>query len=460
MVIGRLSGFLSGEGANISPLFALLLIPLIGAMSLASETSSWLLVKRAMQNAADSAVLAAAANGVTAGCTSNCNTTWNAEALSVSANYGFANGANHTTVTAVNNATCPASTSSGNCYQVTITRTVPLYLIDVVGFTGNATIGGTNAEQIAATAMASAKSVPTTYCVLALSTGSGSYGVNGGNSINFNGCDVRSNGATTCNGANSSGGAGQIIYTTTNKKCTNGDGSAAIKASGPLADPYTGRASSVPANTCTPPTAKATYPQEPTLPATNLLVGTLTWPATKILCGDVKLTGDVNLTTASPGTTLVIENGQLDLNTHTLQTSSGSGLTIVFTGPSVSGLSPMQYPTGGGALNIAAPTSGAWSGVAIYQDLLYSNSNSTTIANAGSTPTWNITGLVYFPTSNLTFNGAVNKANNGVSCFSLVGLTVMASGTGDIFAGSQSQCAQAGLTPPSDGSAQRQVLVD
>jgi hypothetical protein len=67
---------------------------------------------------------------------------------------------------------------------------------------------------------------------------------------------------------------------------------------------------------------------------------------------------------------------------------------------------------------------------------------------------------VYFPTANLSFNGAVNKSNNGLSCFSLVGYTIMVSGGGDIFAGSQSQCTQAGLTPPNDGSSLRQVLVD
>jgi hypothetical protein len=48
--------------------------------------------------------------------------------------------------------------------------------------------------------------------------------------------------------------------------------------------------------------------------------------------------------------------------------------------------------TGNGTLDIAAPTSGAWSGIAVYQDpALTTNVN---ISYAGNNPTWNITGLI------------------------------------------------------------------
>jgi len=74
------------------------------------------------------------------------------------------------------------------------------------------------------------------------------------------------------------------------------------------------------------------------------LTGSLTWPATKFFCGDVQLTGNVNLTTASPGTVMVIENGRLDLNGFTLATQPGSALTIIFSGPTVASLSPSHSP--------------------------------------------------------------------------------------------------------------------
>jgi hypothetical protein len=77
------------------------------------------------------------------------------------------------------------------------------------------------------------------------------------------------------------------------------------------------------------------------------------------LCGDQQLIGDITIN----GGVLVIENGRLDTNGHTLK---GDPLTIVFSGSN--NASYQHVPAGGGSLNIAAPTSGAWSGVAIYQD--------------------------------------------------------------------------------------------
>ena len=53
---------------------------------------------------------------------------------------------------------------------------------------------------------------------------------------------------------------------------------------------------------------------------------------------------------------LVIENGQLDTNGYSITTSSGSGLTVVFSGTN-SG-SYTHAPTGGGTLDISSPTSG------------------------------------------------------------------------------------------------------
>ena len=47
---------------NISTLVALLIVPLVGVMGIATETGNWFLMQRSMQNAADSAVLAAATN--------------------------------------------------------------------------------------------------------------------------------------------------------------------------------------------------------------------------------------------------------------------------------------------------------------------------------------------------------------------------------------------------------------
>lgn len=59
--------------------------------------------------------------------------------------------------------------------------------------------------------------------------------------------------------------------------------------------------------------------------------------------------------------------------------------------------------TGGGTLDISAPTTGAWKGVAIYQDP--SLTSGIDVSAAGNSPTWDITGLVYLPHASVTSAG-------------------------------------------------------
>jgi hypothetical protein len=434
--IGR---FIRDRRGNMGPLIALMLVPLIGVIGVASETGSWFMVQRSMQNAADSAVLAAATNaGVN---------TYVTEARSVTASYGFTNGANNTTVAVVNNDNTVPAVCGGACYKVTITRNIPIFLTRIVGYNGSVALGGGRAQTISTLAVATPQVVPTSYCLLSLGPGDG-FHINGGNSVNLNGCNVRSNGDVTCNGNNSNGGANDIIYSGSNKKC-----SPSTHASTTLADPYTASAANIPANPC-----GGAYPQETgknnTVDAQHQLTGNVTWGALQTYCGDVKLTGNVNLTTASPGTVLVIYNGTLDLAGNTLLGLAGSGLTIIFSGTNVAGYS--HIPSGGGQLNFAAPTSGTWSGMALYQDPALTSG--VDMSAAGNSPTWNITGLIYLPNSNLQFSGTVNKAVNGFSCFALVDYTFQSNGTGTILE-DQSQCAQAGVTLPADGSIIRVALV-
>ena len=149
----------------------------------------------------------------------------------------------------------------------------------------------------------------------------------------------------------------------------------------------------------------------------------------------------------------MIENGQLDTNGHTIQTASGSAVTVVFSGTNTAGYT--HAPTGGGTLDLQAPSSGAWSGVALYQDPAITNG--VDISAAGNSPTWDITGLVYLPHSNVTFSGAVNKSSNGTSCFALVVGDITINGTGEILA--HGGCNAAGLAMPTGQVPGRGTLV-
>ena len=188
----------------------------------------------------------------------------------------------------------------------------------------------------------------------------------------------------------------------------------------------------------------------PALPGANQMERQLRLSGYDVACGDQQLTGNTTIN-APKNAVLVIENGQFDTNGFTLQSTAGSGLTVVFTGHPNS--SNYQYvPSGGGTLDIAAPTSGPWSGMAIYQDpSLTDKGGNLDLSAAGNSPTWNISGMVYLPNSNVTLSGAVSKASNGASCFGLVVGDLTINGTGYIFANDTQMLYPAGLALPTGG---------
>jgi Flp pilus assembly protein TadG len=413
---------------SVAVITALLLPLLVGFFALALEPAFWMQVQRGAQNAADSAVLAAAINGGAA---------YAAEAEAVAAQYGLVDGQNNVSIQVAENVSCPAAAGGGTtCYSVTITKTVPLLLASAVGYRGDTTLQGALAKSIVATAVSIQGTVDRPYCILALA-GSGAQGIrtNGAPNANLAGCNIMSNTTATCNGHNLGADVGDAHGS------NNGCGVQTNSNQPVVTDPYANLAANIPSNPC------SSYPQEPTgkkgapLPPTNTFSGAVAWTGAKIVCGDMQLTGDVTLNTAATGAVLVIENGQLDTNGHTIQTASGAAVTIVFSGDNGS---YTHAPTGGGTIDIAAPTSGAWSGVAIYQDP--GLTSGVDISATGNSPTWDITGLVYLPHSSVTFSGAVNKSSNGASCFDLVVDNLLINGTGSILA--HGQCGAAGLAMP------------
>ncbi len=64
-VVRRLAAFLADRRGNVAVLTALMLIPIVGALSLGGELGVWFFMNRSMQNAADSSAIAAATTGST-----------------------------------------------------------------------------------------------------------------------------------------------------------------------------------------------------------------------------------------------------------------------------------------------------------------------------------------------------------------------------------------------------------
>jgi hypothetical protein len=233
-----------------------------------------------------------------------------------------------------------------------------------------------------------------------------------------------------------------------------------------VTDPYSGLANNIPSVGSSGCGGK--YPQESkhgnsySVAASNQLSGTLSlMSGNNFMCGDQMLTADtvINTPLGSPAV-LIVENGQLDLNGHTLTTSSGSAVTLVFSGTNSGGYNHMPADNtngSGGKLDIAAPTSGPWSGVAIYQDPTLTSG--VDVSAAGNSPTWNISGLIYMPHASVTLKGAIDKANAGKSCVVMVADNFQISGTAGILKTDIGQCAQAGLKMPTASIPSRITLV-
>jgi hypothetical protein len=415
------------------------LVPIIGALSMGVEASNWWLTQRTMQNAADSAAIAAAMNGSANGTSGGaaCSTTddWCSEARAVSATYGFANGSSNVVVTATDNLACPSPLTATDCFKVVITKEVPVRLLNVVGFQGDTVIGGQHYVTVRASAMAyPAGGASPPFCIVALGTSAKQdLVVNGGPNSNLPNCAVGSNGAVTCNGHPIAGTIASYAANGDTNDCAANGNDQTEKA--PITDPYASQAADIPNNTCPSPTLASSYPQEAKLKKGqtanwNLISGTPGWDkSTQVMCGDVQLTGNVTL---DAGTILVIENGALDLNGHNFTLNGGS---VIFTGPTIAGLSPSHFPEGGGALTISAPTgtwsaaTNSWTGFALYQDPNLPPGSGVDITSAGNTPTYDITGLIYAPNSNVTISGVITSDG---ACVGFLAWTVDINGTGNV----------------------------
>jgi hypothetical protein len=332
----------------------------------------------------------------------------------------------------------------------------------VLGVTGDGNVNGTLQKKLSAVAVAKAATQPQDICLLALASSGVAQGIrtNGAPVANMNGCNVMSNTAAQCNGSNLGAGLGMAHGN------SNGCGVTPVSNVPVVTDPYIGLASNIPALSSSG--CGGNYPQETkvgnsySVAASNRLSGTLSLSGgNNFKCGDQMLTGDVVINTplGSPAV-LVIENGQLDLNGYSLTTSSGSAVTLVFSGDNSGSYShmPADNTNGpGGRLDLAAPTSGPWSGVAIYQDPRLTSG--LDVSAAGNSPTWNITGLVYMPHATVTLKGAIDKATAGKSCFVMVADNFQISGTAGILKTNIGQCSQAGLKMPTAEIPSRSMLV-
>lgn len=442
----------SDQRANVAVTMGILLAPFMGALGAGFEITHWYLISRGMQNAADAASLAAATNA---------GANYDIEAKAIAAQYGFADGTNNVSVVAAKNVTCPSGGS--NCYSVTITAYAPLLLSQIVGYKGDAVINGIAEKKLSGIAVAQPTVINVPLCLVGLGTAGTDITTNGAPKSDLKGCSIMSNSSARCNGSNLNADFGFAVGTDT------GCGVTQVSGVSPYVDTFKSMAQQPWFPKLSDSNCNNNFPQETvhgnTASGGTARTGTISLSSgNNFWCGDQRLTGDVVINTP-PGSpaVLVIENGQLDLNGHKFVTSSGSAVTLVFSGddsksPCPCAHAPIDSTNGNTAvLDIAAPTSGNWAGVAIYQDP--SLTSGLDVSAAGNTPTWNISGLVYMPNANVTMKGAVDKSNAGKSCFAIIANVLLISGNGGIANTDMGDCAGAGLTMPSKQVPGRSKLV-
>jgi uncharacterized membrane protein len=159
---------------------AIAMTMLCGVVGLGIDLGMWYRTTRLMQNAADSASIAAARDG-----TASYETTGQA----VAAQYGFVNGVGSVTVTVANGQTCPSGGST--CYSATVTQgSPPRYFSAVLGYSPPA---------LSSSAMANA-GTQRSYCMLMLATSGTDPALtaNGVPKANLAGCSIMSNTGMNC----------------------------------------------------------------------------------------------------------------------------------------------------------------------------------------------------------------------------------------------------------------------
>jgi Putative Flp pilus-assembly TadE/G-like len=383
-----LARFGKSSDGSILPIFALALIPIVGAVGVAVDYSRAENVRAALQMTLDSAVIAAAVDNTTSYITA-------AEKV-------FAANLSRRDSTVGS----PGFTlESGSVYAGTVTATVP---VRFMGLFGNSAIPvRVNAKAKPA--------VPENSCILTLDHGQAlshvSVQFNGSPSITLSGCVLRSNTSLDCSGHDSAGVASIAAGTATD--CSKPKSNSAV-----LPDIYAALASNI-TYQCGASTGGVTW-NAGTIPTganvKTVAKGTYT---EYHICGDLTVSGTGFLTGSAPAadSVIIIENGSLNVTNGAVVETKRA--TIVLAGNN-SQFSSVNFPNGNGKtgtlkLSPSIDAGNPWRGMALYQDPALTNHVDNTW---GPGATLVADGVIYLPKSNVVTNG--NASSNNAHCTKLV----------------------------------------
>ena len=424
--------FARNEKGNIAIMSAMTMPLLVGSLGVGVEVAMWYHSDTVMQQTADKAVyaaglelragsaygkmkdaasLVASQNGFTAVAF---NVFQNGEALdsptytASSDSNGSAAGGN--TLDVRSPPISGAYVSNARAVQVIVQKKVPLSFSSLF-------LSAPIVEKLSSVALIQPSG---SACVLALSTtASSAINVWGSANLGLTGCNVNSN--STSATSVTVGGAGQLstncVVTVGGVSLSGGQTTqacgAAVTNASPIGDPY--------ANLAVPPPGTSR-------PNTN---GATLQPGSY---SGMNLSGTKTL---NPGV-YYVSSGSLSFNSNS--NISGTGV-MFYLAPGVT-----FNMNNNATVAVTAATSGTYSGI-----LFYSDRTNTSSVSFNGTPSSSLTGALYFPGQNLTYNGNYSGIDG---CTQVVANTVTWSGSANI----AQDCSAKGIS--SIGSMQTVKLVE
>ncbi|WP_394998458.1 pilus assembly protein TadG-related protein, partial [Sphingomonas sp.] len=355
---------------------------IVGCAGLASDTIQWSLWKRQLQRAADSAAIAGVYDRVNSSGSTTTVAATVAHDLTLNQHTWMSNLTGY-----------PAVTYPANSGVMTNQVKVSLAIQQSLPFSS---LFMTAAPTIIANSTAAGVPGVGEYCVVSLEPLASNTGITIGGSANIDmDCGMISNSPATnsalANG-NSSRVSATVIAAVGGVQASN---SWTVGQYTPYSPPYADPFANVPVPI---PSGCTAFPS-----SNNLNFASDPAHASgKTVCYNSNMTikGDVVLGPA----TYILDAASIKMTT-TAASLTCNGCTIILTSSTAS-TTPSSIGTmsvSGGRLNLVAPTTGTYKGMALYQDRRALDSAGTNIINGNSGSI--VQGTIYFPSQQLTYNG-------------------------------------------------------
>jgi Flp pilus assembly protein TadG len=378
----RLKEFRAARGANVTVIFALALIPIMGSVGAAVDYSRASFTRAAMQSALDATTLMLSKTA---------HTLSSEEIGQRGTNYFAANLVNSELKT-LTVAVTAAPGSGGIIVTGSAAGTIGTHFTKIM-----------KVDTIAITVRSSVLSrVDGRGCVLALSpTASGAVTSLGTTSVNLVNCSLydNSNNATALAAGGSSSLSALSVNVVGGRSNSNNNNITTTQGiftgTTPIPDPYANDYYPAPPANCQ---------NQPPIHNTRTL-------SPGFLC-ELKVNAGANVT-LNPGVYYI---GQGGLSVAGSARLSGTGVTIVLT--SSAGTYALATINGGATVNLSAPTSGPTAGIVIFGDRTMPV-GSVHKFNGGASQ--NYGGAIYIPKGAVEFSGG---SGTGTSCTQIIGDTI------------------------------------